>query len=77
MTEMPKIESPQTAGPEAFTDPKAALDRLQALYQQSTGFLCGGFEDLLAGRSGPRRLRAFYPQVSITTTSFAHIDSRP
>jgi AMP nucleosidase len=76
MTEMPKIESPRTAAPEAFTDPRAAADRLEALYAEATGFLCGGFEDLLAGRSGPRRLRAFYPQVAITTTSFAHIDSR-
>src|SRR3546814_15443932 len=39
-------------------------------------FLCDGFHALLAGRTQPRRLRAFYPQVAITTTSFAHIDSR-
>ncbi len=76
MTELPKTETPASPAPEAFTDPKAALDRLDALYAAATGFLCGGFEELLAGKSGPRRLRAFYPQVSITTTSFAHIDSR-
>jgi AMP nucleosidase len=76
MTELPKIESPETPAPEAFTDPKAAADRLEALYAEATGFLCGGFEALLAGKGAPRRLRAFYPQVAITTTSFAHIDSR-
>jgi len=76
MTELPQTESPETAAPEAFTDPKAALDRLEALYTQATGFLCEGFQSLIAGRTGTRRLRAYYPQVSITTTSFAHIDSR-
>jgi AMP nucleosidase len=76
MTELPKTETPDAAAPEAFTDPEAAVDRLVALYEQATGFLCGGFEALLAGRTAPRRLRAFYPQVAITTTSYAHIDSR-
>src|SRR3546814_624446 len=46
------------------------------IYRGATGFLCDGFEALLAGCARPRRLRAFYPQVAITTTSFAHIDSR-
>ncbi|MEO3428794.1 AMP nucleosidase [Pelagibius sp. CAU 1746] len=76
MTELPKIETPETAAPEAFTDPEAAVERLIALYGQATDFLCHGFDDLLAGKAPPRRLRAFYPQVAITTASFAHIDSR-
>ncbi len=76
MTEMLKTETPDAGTPEAFTDPAAALDRLQALYRQATDFLCQGFEELLAGQTPARRLRAFYPQVAITTTSFAHIDSR-
>src|SRR3546814_14457226 len=38
--------------------------------------VCSSDLALLAGRTQPRRLRAFYPQVAITTTSFAHIDSR-
>ena len=81
MTELPKIETPEASAPKAFTDPEAAADRLEALYSEATRFLCEGFEALQAGKSprkgeGPRRLRAFYPQVAITTTSFAHIDSR-
>src|SRR5690606_34782773 len=75
MTEL-RIETPKAAPPEPFTDPHAAVDRLQALYAEATGFLCAGFEALIAGKARPRRLRAFYPQVAITTTSFAHIDSR-
>src|SRR3546814_1467385 len=75
MTE-PQIDTPKSPAAEPFTDPQAAVDRLEALYRGATGFLCDGFEALLAGRTRPRRLRAFYPQVAITTTSFAHIDSR-
>ena len=76
MTELPQIETPEAVAPEAFTDPRAAADRLGELYAQATGFLCDGFESLIAGRTRPRRLRAFYPQVAITTATFAHIDSR-
>jgi len=76
MTELPKIETPEAEAPQAFTDPQAAVDRLEVLYGQATRFLCGRFEDLLAGRIAPQRLRAFYPQVAITTTSYAHVDSR-
>src|SRR3546814_18917222 len=75
MTEL-QIETPEATAPEPFTDPRAAVDRLEALYRQATTFLCVGFDALLAGRTQPRRLRAFYPQVAITTTSSAHIHSR-
>ncbi|WP_340115292.1 AMP nucleosidase [Pelagibius sp. 7325] len=76
MTELLQTTTPETAAPEAFMDPEAAVERLVALYSQATSFLCDGFHALLAGKAAPRRLRAFYPQVAITTTSFAHIDSR-
>src|SRR3546814_11866038 len=76
MTEL-QIETPEATAPEPFTDPRAAVDRLEALCRQATTFLCDGFDALLAGRTQPRRLRAFYPQVAITTPSFAHTHSRP
>jgi len=76
MNEQPPSLTPDAAAPETFTDPEAALERLITLYRQATAHLCGGFEAVLAGKAAPRRRRAFYPQVSITTTSFAHIDSR-
>ena len=41
MTEL-RIETPKAAAPEPFTDPRAAVDRLQALYAEATGFLCDG-----------------------------------
>ena len=76
MTELPQTASPDPTPPQTFTEPDAAVDRLVALHEEATVFLCRRFEDLLAGRAEPQRLRAFYPQVSITTTTFAHIDSR-
>jgi AMP nucleosidase len=76
MTELQQIETPRAAAPQAFTEPEAAVDRLVDLYGEATAFLCGAFEALLAGTAKARRLRAFYPQVAVTTTTFAHIDSR-
>ena len=76
MTELPQPAIPDAAAPEAFLDAEAAVERLIALYSQATAFLCNGFDAVLAGKAAPQRLRAFYPQVAMTTTSFAHIDSR-
>ncbi len=62
--------------PEAFTNAKDAVDRLCDLYQTATRYLCKEFSDAL--KNGPRgqRIRAYYPEIRITTTSFAQIDSR-
>ncbi len=76
MTELHSIETPEPAAPQTFSEPEAAVERLAMLYDEATSFLCTRFEGLLNGRNMPRRMRAFYPQVAITTSSFAHIDSR-
>ena len=76
MTELHSIETPEPAAPQTFSEPEAAVERLAMLYDEATSFLCTRFEGLLSGRNMPRRMRAFYPQVAITTSSFAHIDSR-
>ncbi|MEC8195044.1 MAG: AMP nucleosidase [Pseudomonadota bacterium] len=62
--------------PEAFTDAKAAVARLEELYHIATTYLSDQFRRAL--RKGPdgHRIRAFYPEIRITTTSFAQIDSR-
>ncbi|MDQ7079647.1 MAG: AMP nucleosidase [Paracoccaceae bacterium] len=57
-------------------DPGAAVARLQELYEQATGYLMERFQQVLSGRSPTARYRAFYPEICITTTSFAHVDSR-
>ncbi|WP_318338241.1 AMP nucleosidase [Defluviimonas sp. D31] len=67
---------PKAAAPEAFTDAASAVARLEALYAQATRFLFDRFTDTLAGARPEARMRAFYPEVRITTTSHAKADSR-
>ncbi len=70
------VTSPSVKTPEAFLDAKKAVDRLCELYQIASEYLCKEFAAAL--KSGPpsQRVRAFYPEVRITTTSFAQVDSR-
>ncbi len=70
------VHSPAVPAPEAFTDAKAAVARLEELYHIATTYLSDQFRRAL--RKGPdgHRIRAFYPEIRITTTSFAQIDSR-
>ncbi len=72
----PLVQTPSVKTPEAFTDAKAAVDRLCELYETATRFLCQEFASALTdGPKGPR-IRAFYPEIRITTHSFAQVDSR-
>ncbi|TCL01592.1 AMP nucleosidase [Shimia isoporae] len=70
------VHSPAVPGPEAFTDAAAAVDRLEELYRIGTTYLCDQFSRAL--RKGPdgHRIRAYYPEIRISTTSFAQVDSR-
>ena len=68
--------SPTPAAAEAFTDAEAAVSRLEALYTQSTRFLHDRFADVIRTGKPAARVRAFYPEVRITTTSHAKADSR-
>ena len=74
-TSLPVRTAPADA-PQTFTDPAAAVDRLSHIYRQSVGFLNDRFAEVLAGERPVARLRAFYPEVRVTTTSFAKADSR-
>lgn len=70
------FESPPLPAPEAFDEPRAAVERLIALYDASTRFLSEGFAAALRHGRPARPLRAFYPEIRLSTTSFAPIDSR-
>jgi AMP nucleosidase len=70
------ILTPPHALPEAFTDAEAAVSRLEALYTQATRFLVDAFSDTLRGNRPAGRIRAYYPEVRVTTTSHASADSR-
>jgi AMP nucleosidase len=71
-----RFKTPEGPAPEAFTDPHAAVSRLVALYDAAVGFLSSEFRAALQSGKPEHRVRAFYPEIRITTTSHAQIDSR-
>jgi AMP nucleosidase len=70
------VVSPEVPGPEQFTDARAAVKRLQALYGTAVDFLRDSFTETLTGGRPAARFRAFYPEIRLTTTSFDLVDSR-
>lgn len=76
MTSSLPIRSPDAGAPQSFTDPVKAVAHLKLLYEQATAFLCENFTNALAGRVPDARYRAFYPEIRLTTTSYATADSR-
>jgi AMP nucleosidase len=70
------IHSPAVPEPESFTDAAAAVDRLEALYATATGFLVQQFQETITKGHPGRRIRAFYPEIRLTVTSFEKVDSR-
>ncbi len=73
---MTKILTPDAPAPASFTDAAAAVDRLTELYVQATTFLRTQFDAVLETPPTDTRFRAFYPQVSFRTSSYAQVDSR-
>jgi AMP nucleosidase len=71
-----RILSPDAPAPEAFDDAARAVDRICQIYDQSTAFLRSHFATVMAQGQADTRYRAYYPEVRITTTSFALTDSR-
>lgn len=70
------IRTPDVPAAEAFTDAKLAVARLEELYTSATTFLCDYFVKAIDGDTPSDRIRAFYPEIRLTTTSFAQVDSR-
>lgn len=73
---MTTIKTPDVPGPERFTDPKAAVARLEELYEQATRFLCECFAEAMEQGAPNARIRAYYPEIRIRTSSYAQVDSR-
>ncbi|MFT6074201.1 MAG: AMP nucleosidase [Yoonia sp.] len=61
---------------ESFTDPKLAVVRLQEIYQTAVKFLSENFVKALSEGQPETRVRAFYPEIRLTTTTYAKTDSR-
>jgi len=73
--DLPLIQ-PEPLQAQRYTDAAEAVAALQALYNQSTQFLRAHFEAVMEGEPPAGRYRAFYPQISITTTTHAKVDTR-
>ena len=73
---MTKIDTPDIPAPEEFDSAEAAVARLEELYETATEFLCKRFSQVLERGAPGHRIRAFYPEIRLTTTSFAQVDTR-
>ncbi len=72
----PPYVTPVQPKAESFKDAKKAVARLDELYSGATSFLREKFAETLTKGRPKHRFRAYYPEVRITTTSYAHVDSR-
>src|SRR6201988_5142481 len=70
------ILTPPLVTAEAFTDASAAVSRLEEIYERNTQFLRERFEAYANGETLATRVRANYPLVRITTSTYARLDSR-
>ncbi|MBN9071539.1 MAG: AMP nucleosidase [Rhizobiales bacterium] len=70
------VVSPEPQPPRDFTDPHAAVQALEALYERNTAFLRDAFASLAEPGSNERRYRAYYPEISINITTYSQTDSR-
>ncbi|SNT00283.1 AMP nucleosidase [Tropicimonas sediminicola] len=70
------VITPELPKAEMFDDAAAAVDRLIELYDLATSFLAEKFGEVIHNGQPEHRYRAFYPEIRLTTTSFAPVDSR-
>ncbi len=67
---------PKDSVEQNFEDSKDAVAHLIELYQTAADFLCAKFVSVLETGDSSTRYRAYYPEVRITTKSYASVDSR-
>jgi AMP nucleosidase len=71
------VVTPDAPEPETFTDPAAAVARLEELYDAACAFLTQTFSDAVMAPEAPgNRFRAFYPEIRLRTASHAQTDTR-
>ncbi len=68
--------SPETTEPQTFTDPAAAVARLEQLYTEATQFLSDQFVKVMQDGPPEGFIRAYYPEIRVTTRSYAQVDTR-
>ena len=70
------IVTPDYGPPQTFDNATSAVEYLHKLYFEGITFLTSEFTRSLTGSVPEKRYRAYYPRVSISTTSYTNIDSR-
>ena len=73
---MTKLLTPKVPAPALFHDATAAVDRLTELYTQATQFLRDSFIKAMGEKPPNARIRAFYPEIRFTTSSYTQVDTR-
>jgi len=71
-----QIELPDLPGAQAFDNAEAAVARLEEIYAIATDFLCRRFMEVMEGGAPAGRIRAYYPEIRLTTSSYAQVDTR-
>ncbi|NJR13806.1 MAG: AMP nucleosidase, partial [Phyllobacteriaceae bacterium] len=72
----PLLRMPEPVSPQVYDNPADAVAALRALYERNTGFLRDALSALSDDPTISGRFRACYPQVTIQTTRYDHVDSR-
>jgi AMP nucleosidase len=67
---------PDMPAAELFTDATAAVDRLESLYLSATDYICEAFARAMAKGAPDCRIRAYYPEIRLTTSTYAQVDTR-
>ncbi|MEL6617357.1 MAG: AMP nucleosidase [Pseudomonadota bacterium] len=71
-----KMLAPNTRSHTEFHDPNAAVTHLQALYTEAAEFLCEQFMHAMEHGAPEGRIRAYYPEIRFTTSTYAQVDTR-
>lgn len=71
-----KTSSPEPIERRSFNDAGEAVDALKTIYERNTTFLREAFVQVATTGASDCRYRAFYPEVGLSTSSFAQIDTR-
>ncbi|NNU79134.1 AMP nucleosidase [Halovulum dunhuangense] len=74
-SELPVL-TPDLPADRVCSDAEQAVDALVALYDAGTRFLRDRFTAVMAGEAPAGRYRAFYPEITLVTSSYARVDSR-
>jgi AMP nucleosidase len=70
------FDTPALPPAEAFSDARAAVERLCVLHDAATAFLRDRFAAALRHGRPARPVRAVYPEIRLATSSFQPVDSR-